>query len=120
VTPRTAARCLAAVFLTTGTTHFAKPSTYEPLVPPLLPGSARSWVYASGVAELGCAAALAVEATRRQAATASAALPVAVFPGNVWMAWRWRHRPAPALLAAIARLPLQAPLVAWARYSARP
>jgi uncharacterized membrane protein len=71
------------------------------------------------VAELACAASLCREATRRRGALASAALLVAVVPGNAWMAWRWRTRPAPARLAAYARLPLQVPLIAWARYAGK-
>jgi len=119
MSPRTAARALAATFLVTGTTHFLAPRFYEPLVPPALPGSQRLWVYASGAAELVCCAGLAAERTRRRASTASAVLLVAVVPGNAWMAWRWRHRPAPLRLAAYLRVPLQVPLVGWARYCGR-
>ena len=119
MTPRTAARALSATFLVTGVTHLVAPAFYEPLVPPALPGRQRWWVYASGAAELGCAAGLAAEATRRRAAEASAVLLVAVFPGNAWMAWQWRHRAAPLRLAAVLRLPVQVPLVAWARYCGR-
>jgi uncharacterized membrane protein len=42
-----------------------------------------------------------------------------VFPANVQMAADWRHRPAPLRTAALARLPLQLPLVLWARAVAR-
>ena len=119
MTPRTAARALAATFLATGLTHLVAPGFYEPLVPPALPGTQRWWVYASGVAELGCGAGLATDAGRRRAATASALLLVAVFPGNAWMAWRWRDRPAPVRWAAYLRLPVQVPLVAWALFAGR-
>ena len=60
--------------------------------------------------ELAAAVGVAVPRTRRVSATGTALLFVAVFPGNVWMAVepggvpRW---------AAIARLPLQVPLVLW-------
>ncbi|WSL20254.1 hypothetical protein OG302_35990 [Streptomyces sp. NBC_01283] len=38
-----------------------------------------------------------------------------VFPANVRMAADWRCRPAPLRAAALGRLPLQVPLVLWAR-----
>ena len=44
----------------------------------------------------------------------AAAFFVGVFPGNVQMALDWRTKPAPLRNAALARLPLQAPLVLWA------
>jgi len=44
--------------------HAVRPQAFEPLVPPVL-GSARAWVYASGVVEFTCAALLAAPATRR-------------------------------------------------------
>jgi len=40
---------------TTGVLHFAKPEHYDAIVPRALPGSARFYTYASGVAELGIA-----------------------------------------------------------------
>ena len=57
--------------------------------------------------------------TRKAAALAAAAFFVGVFPANVKMAADWRHRPAPQKTAAIARLPLQVPLVLWARSIAK-
>jgi uncharacterized membrane protein len=42
-----------------------------------------------------------------------------VFPANVKMAADWRHRPAPHKAAAYGRLPLQLPLVLWARSVAK-
>ena len=76
----------------------------------------REVILASGVAELLCAAGLLLPATRRAAGLASAALLVAVFPGNVKMAADALHgdnRPLQA--ASLARLPLQLPLIrgAW-------
>ena len=46
---------------------------------------------------------------------ATAAFFVGVFPANVKMALDWRHRPAPQKAAAYGRLPVQLPLVLWAR-----
>ena len=101
---------LAAVVGGSGVLHFASPESYERLIPPLL-GSPRPWVYASGVVELACAAALVVPRTRARGGLATAALLVAVFPGNVYMAIEPGDVPR---WLAIARLPLQVPLVLWA------
>ena len=108
---RTASPYLLAAFLGgAGVLHFLAPQFYDRLIPPFL-GPPRPWIYASGVAELAVAAAVAVPRTRRTGATAAAALLVAVFPANVYMALdpgdvpRW---------LAVARLPLQVPLVLWA------
>ena len=108
------ALALAATLAVTGTLHFARPRPFDRLVPRSLPGSPRAWTYASGVAELGCAAAVAHPKTRATGALATAVLFVAVFPGNVTMAVRAR-RAGPALrYGSLARLPLQLPLVRWA------
>lgn len=100
-----------------GVLHLVRPQVFTPLIPARLTGlaSRRDWVLGSGVAELGCAAALAVPQTRRVGGYATAALMVAVFPGNVQMAADFHTRRRPGWQRAIAwgRLPLQAPLV-WA------
>ncbi|MFE7407293.1 hypothetical protein [Isoptericola sp. NPDC057559] len=115
-TPHLLAAGLAATLTAAGALHLARPRVFEGLIPTAL-GSPRAWVYGSGVAELACAAAVAVPATRRAGGLATAALFVAVFPGNVKMALdsrsgarAWARRPA----VAWGRLPLQVPLVAWA------
>ena len=120
ISPVWAARALSALLVLTGSLHFATPSTYDGIIPPVLPGPARWWTYGSGVAELGCAAALAVPRTRRLGGLATALLFVGVFPGNVWMAWLWRHKAVTAQLVAYGRLPLQLPLIWWARYAGKP
>ncbi|MBZ4020428.1 DoxX family protein [Streptomyces purpurogeneiscleroticus] len=112
-------RLLAGLLAGAGVLHFAVPKPFDATVPRALPGSARGWTYASGVAELALAAGVAHPRTRRVAALATAAFFVGVFPANVQMAVDWRHRPAPLRAAALARLPLQAPLVLWARGVAR-
>jgi uncharacterized membrane protein len=101
---------LAAVVGGSGVLHLVTPGFYERLIPPLL-GSPRAWVYGSGVVELACAAALVAPRTRARAGLATAALLVAVFPGNVYLAVEPGDVPR---WAAIARLPLQVPLVLWA------
>ncbi|HVM27473.1 MAG TPA: hypothetical protein VM433_07345 [Mycobacteriales bacterium] len=101
---------LAALLVGAGTTHFLAPGPYDAIVPSFLPAP-RAWTYGSGVVELLVGAAVAAPRTRRAGATAAAVLLVAVFPANVQMALdpgdvpRW---------LAVARLPLQVPLVLWA------
>jgi uncharacterized membrane protein len=105
---------LAALLGAAGVMHFRKPEFFDPLVPDQLPGGARAWTYASGVAELAVAAAVAVPATRRAGGLAAAGLFTAVFPGNLKMAYDWRGRSAAERAVAYGRLPLQVPLVLWA------
>jgi uncharacterized membrane protein len=101
---------LAALLAGAGTTHFLAPEPYDAMVPGFLP-SPRAFTYGSGLVELLVAAAVAAPRTRRGGATAAAVLLVVVFPANVQMALdpgdvpRW---------LAVARLPLQVPLVLWA------
>lgn len=110
---------LAGLLAGMGVAHFAAPRTFDAIVPRALPGSPRTWTYVSGAAELALAAGVALPRTRRTAAVATGALFVGVFPANVQMALDWRHRPAPLKAAAFGRLPLQVPLVLWARGVAR-
>ena len=120
-TSRLAAPALALLLAAAGITHLRAPHAYEPLIPPVL-GPPRPWVIGSGLAELACAAAVAVPATRRWGGWAAAALFVGVFPGNVQMALD-SHAGARHLarrrVVAWGRLPLQVPLVAWAVAVAR-
>nr|WP_211214571.1 hypothetical protein [Actinomycetospora chiangmaiensis] len=97
-----------------GVLHFAAPAPFDALVPPWIPGGARFWTYASGVAELAVGTAVAVPRTRRLGATAAVGLFLAVFPANVQMAWDWRRRSWPWLAVALGRLPLQYPMVTHA------
>ena len=106
---------LAALLGGAGVLHFVRPEFYDALIPPFLPNP-RAWTYASGVAELACAAAVAVPRTRRAGGYASAALFVAIFPGNISAAFEPGDLPR---WAAIARLPLQIPLVLWGLQVAR-
>ncbi|AEY87354.1 MULTISPECIES: DoxX family protein [Streptomyces] len=110
---------LAGLLATAGVAHFAVPRQFDATVPRALPGSPRAWTYGSGVVELALAAGIAAPRTRALAAKAAAGFFVGVFPANVQMAVDWRHRPAPLRAAALTRLPLQVPLVLWARAVAR-
>ncbi|MFJ3415727.1 DoxX family protein [Streptomyces sp. NPDC086082] len=110
---------LAGLLATAGVAHFASPKQFDATIPRSLPGSPRTWTYASGVVELALAAGIATPRTRRTAALAAAGFFVGVFPANVQMALDWRDRPAPQKAAAYGRLPLQIPLVLWARSVAK-
>lgn len=110
---------LGGLFTATGITHFVLPRFYQAIIPAWLPGTPRAWTLASGAAELACALALWVPATRRAGATAAAILLVVVFPANIKMAVDWRHRSVLEQLIAYGRLPLQVPLVAWALWVRR-
>ncbi|XUL93440.1 DoxX family protein [Streptomyces galilaeus] len=110
---------LAGLLATSGVAHFASPKQFDATIPRALPGAPRTWTYASGAVELALAAGIAVPRTRRTAALAAAAFFVGVFPANVQMALDWRDRPAPQKAAALGRLPLQIPLVLWARSVAK-
>ncbi|MQY07020.1 DoxX family protein [Actinomadura macrotermitis] len=113
------ARRLAAAMGTMGALHFLAPRPFDALIPARLPGRARTWTYLSGAAELACAAAVAVPATRGKGALATAGLMAAVFPANIKMARDWRKRALPLRAAAYGRLPLQAPMIAYALKVAR-
>ena len=119
-TRRWAPRVLAGAFITSGVIHLVRPSVFTPLVPRSLP-SATGIVYISGIAELVCAAGLL--ARTRWAGPASAAVLVAVFPGNVQMALDVSGSAGPGdtakLLAVWGRLPLQLPMI-WAAFQNEP
>ena len=100
---------LAVLLAVAGTLHLLRPAGFDSLIPPFLPDP-RAWTYASGVVELAVAAAVLVPRTRRRGGLAAAALFIAVFPGNVYMAVEPGDVPR---WIALARLPLQVPLVLW-------
>jgi uncharacterized membrane protein len=116
---RPAAAALAGLLGVSGIGHFARPGFFDSIAPRSLPGEPRFWTHASGVAELGVAAAVAVPRTRRLGGYAAAALFVGVFPANVSMALRWSDRSPREKAIAYGRLPLQVPLVVWALRLAR-
>ncbi|TDD13227.1 hypothetical protein E1218_34820 [Kribbella turkmenica] len=110
---------LAVLFGVLGVLHFVKPRPFVRIVPRALPRK-QELVYASGVAELACAAGLLHPRTRRTAGLAGAGLLMAVFPANVQMAADLqRTGTGPAKVVAWIRLPLQVPLIRWALKAAR-
>jgi uncharacterized membrane protein len=116
---RTLAYRIAALLFGVGTLHFVAPKQFDGIIPAELPGSARFYTYASGVAELVIGALLLPLQTRRLAALAAAALFLAVFPGNVNMVRLWWDKPWPMRIIALARLPLQIPMITTALKIAR-
>ncbi|MBF6211105.1 hypothetical protein IU433_29410 [Nocardia puris] len=111
---RTPALALAALLFGAGILHFVMPKPFDAIVPRALPGEPRDYTYASGVAELGVAAALAAPRTRSLGGKLAALLFVAVFPANVQMAIdvSRSEKASPAFkVGTILRLPLQIPLI---------
>lgn len=109
---RLGARLVAAAFAVGGVAHLVRPRIFTGIVPRSLP-SPRGVVYASGAAELACAAGLFSRA--RWAPLASAALLLAVWPANVRMALDVTGRAGEAerwkVAAVWARVPAQLLLV---------
>lgn len=116
---RTLAYRIAALLLGIGTLHFVAPKPFDGIIPVELPGSPRFYTYASGVAEIVIGALLLPLRTRRLAALSAAALFLAVFPGNLNMVRLWWDKPWPMRVIALARLPLQIPMVTTALKVAR-
>lgn len=113
------AHALAALLAGAGASHFAIPKIYDAMIPPQLPGEARTWTYGAGVAELGVAAALALPRTRRLGGLAAAGLFVGVLPGNIQMAVDAHRGTSRAMqVGTLLRLPMQLPLIiaAWRVY----
>lgn len=105
------AKLLIGAFLTSGTVHLVKPDIWEPLMPSWVPAH-REVILWSGVAELACAAGLALPPTRKLAGRASAALLAAVYVGNLKMAADAAASDNTAFkAAAFGRLPLQFPMI---------
>ena len=105
---------VAAMLIGIGTVHFLAPKPFDQIVPVELPGTPRFYTYASGVAEIATGALLVPRTTRRLAALAAVALFVGVFPANVNMCRLWWGKPWPMRIIALARLPLQIPMITTA------
>jgi uncharacterized membrane protein len=104
---------LAAVFVVGGLLHFAFTLVYASIVPPLMPAHVLL-VQISGAAEVLGGIGVLAPATRRLAAWGLVALLVAVLPANVYMATEHGMWAIPAWVLW-ARVPLQVPLIVWAK-----
>ena len=110
---------LAIGFAASGAIHLVKPEFYLPLMPKWVPAH-REVILGSGVAEIACAAGLAVPATRRAAGWASVLLLLGVYPGNIKMATdSLKTKNTGLKVAAFARLPMQWPMIKAALGAAR-
>ncbi|AVH25295.1 DoxX family protein [Nocardia cyriacigeorgica] len=116
-TSRKPALLMAAALFGMGVLHFVVPKPFDSIVPPKLPGRARTYTYASGVAEIGVASALAVPRTRRLGGRLAAALFIAVFPANIQFAVDSMSSSKagwPIKLISVLRLPFQVPMITTA------
>ena len=112
-------KVLAGILGISGVIHLARPETYEPIMPDLVPAH-REVILASGVAELLCSAGLLHPSTRRLAGWASAALLLGVYPANIKMAIDAGQTDNTGFKAAAwGRLPLQLPMIRSALRAAR-
>ncbi|HTT27426.1 MAG TPA: hypothetical protein VMG37_03380 [Solirubrobacteraceae bacterium] len=118
--PRAMRRLFGPLFIATGLLHFLIPRTYEAIVPDYLPAK-RALVYASGVAEMAGGAGLMHPRARVLSSWWCIATLIGVFPANVHMALHpQRYGRIPGGRASLlARLPLQALLIGWARAARR-
>jgi uncharacterized membrane protein len=105
---------MGAMLVGMGVLHFAVPKPFDSIVPAELPGSARLYTHASGVAEMVTGGLLLAPRTRKLGALAAVALFVSVLPANVNMVRLWKDKPLPMRIGAIARLPLQIPMITQA------
>ncbi len=113
------AKFLVGSFLASGVVHLIRPETFEPIMPDLVPAH-REVIYASGIAELVCAAGLLHPRTRRLAGWAGVGVLLAVYPANFKMAGdALQTEDKKFKAAALARLPLQLPLIRAALRAAR-
>jgi uncharacterized membrane protein len=112
-------KVLAGMFVSSGVVHLVRPQTFEPIMPQFVP-SHREVIYASGVVELVCAAGLLYPRTRRIAGWASLVVLLGVYPANLKMAGDAMQADDQKFkAAALARLPLQLPMIRAALRAAR-
>ena len=115
---RTGLRYLfAAFFALAGVNHFYKPGWYLKIMPPALPYPLLL-VYLSGLAETALGLALLSKKHQGKAGWGLAALLLAVFPANIYMAARPEAFPGFKPWVLWARLPLQFVLIGLVLWSA--
>lgn len=116
-----AAAAMAGLFFFTGADHFLTPGRYVPMIPPMLPAPL-ALVYVSGFFELAGAAGLLLRRWRRSAGIGLAALLVAVFPANVYVAVSGGSIEGMTSNPVYywVRLLFQPVFIAWALWASRP
>jgi uncharacterized membrane protein len=108
---------VAAAFTASGVVHLVHPATFTRIVPTFLPAKT-ALVYASGVAELGCAVGL--WRRDRWVAWVAAGLLFVIWPANLQMAINAQRGDVLATkVEDWIRLPLQVPLIWCALQSGR-
>jgi uncharacterized membrane protein len=115
---------MGPLYVVAGVLHFVVPELYVQIVPPIFPAEL-ALVYLSGIAEIAVGIGLLIPRTRQQAAWATVALLVAIFPANIYMATSGVVIDGlgggdPSALVRWGRLPLQAVLILWALWYTRP
>ena len=113
MTTSNSARVLAAFLLFAGIAHIVNPKFFDAIIPHFLPLSARFWTISSGIFEIVVGLLVLNAKTTPKGGLLAALLFIAVFPGNLYMAWLWRHRSFWEQAIAYGRLPLQIPLILW-------
>jgi len=114
---------LAALIGGAGVLHFVRPELFDAIVPDWMPGSKRSVTLVSGAAEITGALLVALPPTRRIGGWLCFLTLLGVYPANVQSALDGgladAAPPFDSALVAWLRLPLQIPLLVWARRVAR-
>ena len=119
------AAAMASLLTVSAVNHFRNPNFYNAVVPRSISTDTdgvlglltrRQWTHLSGGLEFAAAAGLLLPATRRAAATATAAMYVAFIAGHLSALQRaFGPRGSDRQKAIhLARLPLQLPLIRWA------
>ena len=114
---------LAAFIGSAGVMHFVRPEFFDQVVPDWMPGEKRTTTYVSGVVELTGAVLVANPRTRRFGAWFCFLTFLGVYPANIQAALDGGVEGAEGPLASATanwiRLPLQIPMLLWARKVAR-
>ena len=110
---------LAAFIGGAGVMHFVRPEFFDAIVPEWMPGSARTTTLISGGFELTGAVLVASRRTRKAGALFCLLVFLGVYPANIQSALSGGIADAPPpfdrAAAAWLRLPLQIPMLLWAR-----
>ena len=104
---------MALLYIFAGGMHFLKPWVYLKIMPGYLPFHL-PMVYVSGIFEILAGLLLLSPITRPIGAWLTILILIAVFPANIQMAMSFYQKHHPYFWLALARLPIQFLLLAWA------